>query len=326
MSALRSWLWTVLACVTLGLTGAPAAGQSGSPAARPVRAGMNAAAEIRRIDFSYQIRPILSDRCFRCHGPDAGKRKAKLRLDTRDGMLRKVTEAGKGWAVVKPRDPDRSELIRRIFTSNEDDRMPPPESHLALTAAEKALLKRWVIEGADYRPHWSLVPVHAVAVPRLRDGSAPANPIDAFVRTRLEAEGLTPAPQASPETLIRRLALNLTGLPPATADLDAFLADRSPDAYARVVEQYLASPAYGERMTMDWLDLARYADTYGYQADIDRDMSAYRDWVIGAFNRNLSYDQFLTWQLAGDLLPNPTREQRVATAFNRLHRQTNEGG
>ena len=324
MRAPRSCLWTALVCATLGLTGAPAAGQAG---ARPVRAGVEAdAVDTRRIDFTYQIRPLLSDRCFRCHGPDAGKRKAKLRLDMREGMLKKLDDAGKGWAVVKPGDPDRSELIRRIFTDDEDDRMPPPESHLTLSAADKALLKRWVVEGADYRPHWSLVPVHAVGVPRLGEGTAPANPIDAFVRTRLEAEGLTPAPQASPEIAIRRLAFNLTGLPPAPADLDAFLADRSPDAYARVVEQYLASPAYGERMAMDWLDLARYADTYGYQADIDRDMSAYRDWVIGAFNRNLPYDQFLTWQLAGDLLPNPTREQRIATAFNRLHRQTNEGG
>ena len=327
MRLLRFCFWAVLACATLRLSGAPAAGQTGPPGARAVRAGVGAgAADTRPVDFTFQIRPLLSDRCFRCHGPDAGKRKAKLRLDTREGMLKKLDDAGKGWAVVKPRDPDKSELIRRIFTNDEDDRMPPPESHLALSAAEKALLERWVLEGADYRPHWSLVPVHAVGVPRLRDGTAPANPIDAFVRTRLDAEGLTAAPQASPDIAIRRVAFNLTGLPPALADLDAFFADRSPDAYSRVVEHYLASPAYGERMAMDWLDLARYADTYGYQADIDRDMSAYRDWVIGAFNRNLSYDQFLTWQLAGDLLPNPTREQRIATAFNRLHRQTNEGG
>ena len=311
MRAVRFRVGAVLACATLGLSGAPAARQSG---------------DTRPVDFTFQIRPLLSDRCFRCHGPDAGKRKAKLRLDTREGMLKKLDDAGKGWAVVKPRDPGKSELIRRIFTTDDDDRMPPPESHLTLSASEQALLERWVLEGADYRPHWSLVPVHAVAVPSLRNGTAPANPIDAFVRTRLEAEGYTPAPQAPPEIVVRRLALNLTGLPPAPADVDAFLADRSADAYPRLVEQYLASPAYGERMAMDWLDLARYADTYGYQADVDRDMSAYRDWVIGAFNRNLPYDQFLTWQLAGDLLPNPTREQRVATAFNRLHRQTNEGG
>lgn len=319
MRALRACLWTVLACATFGVTGAPAAGQAGLEARIP-------GAPPARIDFTSQIRPLLSDRCFRCHGPDAGKRKAKLRLDTREGMLKKLDDVGKGWAVVKPRDPDKSELIRRIFTNDEDDRMPPAESHLTLSEADKALLRRWVVEGADYRPHWSLVPVHAVGVPRLGDGSTPENPIDAFVRARLEGEGLTPAPPAPPDIALRRLALNLTGLPPTPADLDGFLADRSPGAYARVTEQYLASPAYGERMAMDWLDLARYADTYGYQADVDRDMSAYRDWVIGAFNGNLSYDRFLTWQLAGDLLPNPTREQRIATAFNRLHRQTNEGG
>jgi hypothetical protein len=318
----------LLACMTLvHQSASPAANQAGPPS-RPdqARVGEAGPAGSRPVDFSYEIRPLLSDRCFRCHGPDAGKRKAKLRLDTRAGMLKKLEEVGEGWAVVKPRDPDKSELIRRIFTDDEDDRMPPPESHLTLSAADKAMLKRWVVEGADYRPHWSLGPVQPVGVPRLRDGTAPANPIDAFVRTRLEEKGLTPAPRASPEVIIRRLALNLTGLPPAPADIDAFLADRSPGADVRAIERYLASPAYGERMAMDWLDLARYADTYGYQADVDRDMSAYRDWVIRAFNDNLPYDQFLTWQIAGDLLPNPTREQRIATAFNRLHRQTNEGG
>ena len=167
-------------------------------------------------------------------------------------------------------------------------------------------MRRWVVEGADYKPHWSLIPVHAVEVPKGADPT-PANPIDAFVRERLTERAhetaLPPAPQARPETLLRRLAFNLTGLPPTPAEIDAFLADRSPNAYARVVDRYLSSPAYGERMAMDWLDLARYADTYGYQADVERDMSPYRDWVIQAFNRNLPYDQFLLWQLAGDLLP-----------------------
>ncbi len=276
-----------------------------------------------RIDFTRQIRPLLSDRCFRCHGPDASKRKAKLRLDVREGAFKKM---GAGWAIVKPGDPGKSEVIRRITTDDIEDMMPPPESNLSLTDAEKALLTRWIAEGADYRPHWSLAPVSAAAPPALRDGSGPANPIDAFVRARLDQEGLLPAPKASSETLIRRLAFNLTGVPPSPAEIDAFLDDRAAGAYERLVDRYLASPAYGERMAMDWLDLARYADTYGYQNDVERDMSPYRDWVIGAFNRNLPYDQFLTWQLAGDLLPNPTREQRIATAFNRLHRQTNEGG
>jgi hypothetical protein len=276
-----------------------------------------------RVDFTRQIRPLLSDRCFRCHGPDASKRKAKLRLDVREGAFKKLNA---GWFVVKPRDPGKSELIRRITTDDIEDMMPPPESNLSLTDAERALLTRWIEEGADYRPHWSLAPVAATRPPALGGGSAATNPIDAFVRARLEQEGLAPAPRASSEVLIRRLAFNLTGLPPSPAEIDAFLQDREPGAYERLVDRYLASPAYGERMAMDWLDLARYADTYGYQNDVERDMSPYRDWVISAFNRNLPYDQFLTWQLAGDLLPNSTREQRIATAFNRLHRQTNEGG
>jgi hypothetical protein len=280
-------------------------------------------AAVPRVDFTRQIRPLLSDRCFRCHGPDASKRKAKLRLDVREGAFKKLNA---GWFVVKPRDPGKSELIRRITTDDIEDMMPPPESNLSLTDVEKALLKRWIEEGADYRPHWSLAPVSAAGPPTLQAGSIPANPIDAFVRARLDQEGLSPAPRASPEVLIRRLAFDLTGLPPSPAEIDAFLEDRAPGAYDRLVDRYLSSPAYGERMAMDWLDLARYADTYGYQNDAERDMSPYRDWVIAAFNHNLPYDQFLTWQLAGDLLPNPTRDQRIATAFNRLHRQTNEGG
>ena len=276
-----------------------------------------------RVDFNFQIRPLLSDRCFRCHGPDSAARKAKLRLDQREGALKLLED---GMAVVKPGDPEHSELIRRIFTENEDDIMPPPDSHLALTPTEKELLKRWVLEGADYKPHWAFLPVQKVVVPTLKNGTVPFNPIDAFVRVRLEKEKLSPAPSASRETILRRLAFNLTGLPPNPAEIDALLADKSPDAIQRAAQKYLNSPAYGERMALDWLDLARYADTYGYQGDVERDVSPYRNWVIKAFNENLSYDKFLTWQIAGDLLPNATREQRIATAFNRLHRQTNEGG
>ena len=303
---------TALAAASIASLAAGA--QSPGPVAQPATS---------RVDFSFQIRPLLSDRCFRCHGPDAAKRKAKLRLDMSAGAFKDI---GDGWAIVKPGDPDRSELIRRINSDFEDDLMPPAESHLSLSDAEKALLKRWVVEGADYRPHWSLIPVHAVEAPKRRVDRDTVSPIDAFVRARQEAESLPTAAPAAPEILLRRLAFNLTGLPPSPAELEAFLADPSPAAYARAVERYLSSPAYGERMAMDWLDLARYADTYGYQADVERDMSPYRDWVIRAFNQNLPYNQFLTWQLAGDLLPNATREQRVATAFNRLHRQTNEGG
>jgi hypothetical protein len=275
-----------------------------------------------RVDFTREIRPLLSDRCFRCHGPDASRRKAELRLDVREGAFKKLPA---GWAIVKPGDPAKSELIRRITTSDVEDMMPPGDSHLSLSEAEIALLTRWVAEGAEYRPHWSFAPVSR-SVPPAVHGPAAANPIDALVRARLDQEGLTPAPPAPAETRLRRLAFALTGLPPSVDELDAFLAGNSAAAYSKAIEGYLATSAYGERMATDWLDLARYADTYGYQNDVERDMSAWRDWVIDAFNRNLPYDQFLTWQLAGDLLPQPTPEQRIATAFNRLHRQTNEGG
>ena len=287
-----------------------------------VLAGHTTPVRQQPVDFTTQIRPLLSDRCFRCHGPDATKRKAELRLDVPAGAFKSLDD---GWAVVKPRNPERSELIRRIF-ADDDDMMPPSESHLSLSEAEKALLLRWVKEGADYKPHWAFLPVRSTAPPKPSAEDASNRPIDLFIRKRLADAGLSPAPEASRETFIRRASLTLTGLPPRVDEIDAFLADTSPAAFDRVVDRYLASPAYGERMAMDWLDLARYADTYGYQADVDRDMSPYRDWVIRAFNSNLPYDQFLTWQLAGDLLPNATRDQRVATAFNRLHRQTNEGG
>src|SRR5262245_16136041 len=287
-----------------------------------VLAGQTTAVRQPPVDFTTQIRPLLSDRCFRCHGPDATKRKKELRLDVAAGAFKALDD---GWAVVKPGNPERSELIRRVF-AEDDDMMPPSESHLSLSDAEKALLLRWVKEGADYKPHWSFLPVRSPAMPMRSSDGANRDPIDVFVDKRLADAGLRPAPPASREAFIRRAALTLTGLPPTVDEIDVFLSDTSPQAFEHVVDRYLASPAYGERMAMDWLDLARYADTYGYQNDVDRDMSPYRDWVIRAFNTNLPYDQFLTWQLAGDLLPGATRDQRIATAFNRLHRQTNEGG
>jgi cytochrome c553 len=282
-----------------------------------------AGGEAARIDFGRQIRPLLSDRCFACHGPDENSRKARLRLDQRDGVLA-VNRSGR--PIVQPGDPAASELIRRIDTEDPDDLMPPPESKLSLTSAEKELLRRWVAQGAEYQTHWAFVPVGPVKPPG--DGATPwgRNAIDAFVLERWQREGLEPSPEADRETLIRRLSFDLTGLPPSLAEVDAFLADESPAAYERVVDRLLASPHYGEWMAVEWLDLARYADTYGYQADVDVDLSPWRDWVIRAFNDNLPFDQFLTWQLAGDRLPHATRDQRLATAFNRLHRQTNEGG
>ncbi len=274
-----------------------------------------------KIDFNFQIRPLLSDCCFTCHGPDSRARKKELRLDTKAGLFKQLETNS---FVVKPGDTNQSELIRRIFATD-DDQMPPEKSLRVLSESEKNLLRHWVEHGAEYKPLWSFIPVEKVSPPPTEKDWA-KNSIDDFVLAKLDAEKLSPSPSASRETLLRRLSLDLTGLPPSAEDLDSFLADTSPDAYARAVEKYLSSPAYGERMALDWLDLARYADTYGYQQDIERDVSPWRDWVIRAFNENLPYDEFLRWQLAGDLLPNATREQKLATAFNRLHRQTNEGG
>lgn len=278
-----------------------------------------------QVDFNFQIRPLLSDRCFQCHGPDERTRKAKLRLDLADQSTA-VRDAKTGRRAIAPGRPDESELYRRVTATNPSLLMPPRSSNLALTAEEKELLRHWIEQGAEYQPHWAFLPVGEVAVPAVAGAPTPSHPIDAFVRARLAAEGLKPSPEASREQLIRRLSFDLTGLPPTLGQIDEFLADTSSEAYEKVVDRLLASPAYGERQAGEWLDLARYADTYGYQNDVERDLSPWRDWVIQAFNDNLPYDQFLLWQLAGDLLPAPTREQVLATAFNRLHRQTNEGG
>ncbi|BCS33677.1 hypothetical protein TBR22_A29040 [Luteitalea sp. TBR-22] len=300
----------LLASALAAATAASAPGQASS------------AATSTRVSFTRDVRPLLSDRCFRCHGPDPRTRKARLRLDTRDGLFQELEV---GTAVVVPGAPERSELIRRVSLAPDDeDVMPPADAHLSLSDAEKALLRQWVVEGAEFRGHWSWEPIVAPAVPPTSTG--PSHPVDAFVRAALAGDGIAPSPRAAPDVLLRRVTFSLTGLPPTPAELEAFRADPSEARYAAAIERLLASPAYGERMAADWLDLARYADTYGYQADVTRDMSPYRDWVIGAFNSNLPYDQFLTWQLAGDLLPGATRAQRIATAFNRLHRQTNEGG
>jgi hypothetical protein len=276
-----------------------------------------------KVDFNYQIKPLLSDRCYKCHGPDEKARKAKLRLDTSEGAFKALDD---GMFVIKPGDTKHSELVRRITTKDPDDKMPPPESKLSLSADEIALLRRWIEQGAEWKKHWSFIPVTDVEVPAVRNAKWPRNHIDRFVLARLEREGLKPSPEASREHLIRRLSFDLTGLPPTLAEIDAFLADTSTQAYERVVDRLLASSAYGERMAVDWLDVARYADTYGYQADRFNHLWPWRDWVISAINRNIRINDFIVWQIAGDLLPHATREQRLATAFNRLHRQTNEGG
>ena len=267
------------------------------------------------ISFTRDIRPILSDTCYHCHGPDANTREADLRLDTREGLFRQQS----GIAVVAPSDLNASELIRRI-TSDGDDRMPPAESQRQLSLEEIELLKRWVESGANWEGHWSFQPIMQPLVP---EGE---NAIDHFVRLRLEQEGLQPSPEAARERLLRRVTFDLTGLPPTLEELDAFLTDDASDAYEKVVDRLLASPHYGERMAWDWLDAARYADSNGFQGDNDRTMWPWRDWVVQAFNSNMPYDQFTVWQLAGDLLPDATDEQRLATGFNRNHMINGEGG
>ena len=272
------------------------------------------------VDFSREILPIFSDKCYKCHGPDAEKRKADLRLDKKESALRTKDP------VIVPHKSRESELVRRITTSDPDDIMPPPDSNRTLTAKEKSLLTRWVNEGADWGMHWAFVAPKTQKPPVTKSKKWAREPLDNFVLARLEKEKLKPAAEASRETWLRRVSLDLTGIPPTPKEIDAFLADKSKNAYEKVADRLLASPRFGERMAVDWLDLARFADTHGYQADRYRPVWAYRDWVIQAFNQNLSYDKFVTWQVAGDLLANPTKEQRLATTFNRLHSQNEEGG
>ncbi len=270
------------------------------------------------IGFNRQIRPILAENCFACHGPDSAARKADLRLDQRESAI----DSG----AISPGKPDESELVNRIMSDELEVRMPPAESHKTLTAEQKDLLVRWIVGGAEYQPHWSYIAPVRPAVPAVKDGGWPKNAIDNFVLARLEAEGLAPAPEADRRTLARRATLDLTGLPPELAEVEAFVNDAAPDAYERFVDRLLASPHWGEHRARYWLDAARYADTHGIHFDNFREMWSYRDWVIGAFNRNVPFDQFTMEQLAGDLLPNRTLEQQIASGFNRCNITTNEGG
>ncbi|HEV2294168.1 MAG TPA: DUF1553 domain-containing protein [Tepidisphaeraceae bacterium] len=281
-------------------------------------AGLGAAAAAQPVDYARDVLPILSDNCYHCHGPDENARKAKLRLDTKEGAF----GVKDGVTIVAPHNPAGSELLRRITSKDPDEVMPPHDDIRKLKPAQVETLKRWVEQGATWGEHWAFVPPMAPTIP---DGEA-KNPIDALVRAKLRDAKLQPAPEADKATLIRRVMFDLTGLPPTPAEIDAFIADTSEEAYEKVVDRLLASPRYGERMASDWLDLARFADTHGYQMDRYRPTWPWRDWVIKSFNDNLPYDQFVTWQLAGDLLPDPTKEQRIATAFNRHHMQNEEGG
>jgi hypothetical protein len=281
---------------------------------------IGAASEV--ISFNRDVRPILSDNCFACHGFDPKTREAGLRLDTREGAL----ADNDGVIAIVPGNIKKSALWERINSSDDDEVMPPPKTHKTLSSAQKKILRTWIEQGAPYEKHWSFVPPAAAAIPKVKNTDWPRNPIDHFVLAKLEAKAMKPTPEASKEALIRRVTLDLTGLPPTLSEIDAFLADTSPDAYDKLVDRLLVSPHYGERMAVDWLDAARYADTNGFQVDRDREAWAWREWVIGAFNRNLSFDQFTIEQLAGDLLPNPTKEQRIATGFSRNGMMNEEGG
>lgn len=279
--------------------------------------------EEAEIDFNFHVKPILSDRCYTCHGPDDENRQGGFRLDQRDSA---IGAADSGERPIVPGEAELSEIIRRITSDDPYMRMPPPEAKISVSEEEIATLRKWIDEGAQYKRHWSFLPIDQPQLPQVKWADWVRNDIDRFVLANLEQQDLLPSPVASRETLIRRLTFDLTGLPPTVAEVDAFLADDSDAAYERLVDRLLASPHYGERMAVDWLDLARYADTYGYQEDRYRETWPWRDWVIEAFNANMPFDEFVTWQLAGDLLPDASDQQILATAFNRLHRQTSEGG
>lgn len=277
-----------------------------------------------RVEFNRDIRPILSDKCFTCHGPDATNRKTKMRLDMESTA--KIELRG-GRRSIVPGNPEASEIYRRISSDNKAQRMPPAYlGHDKLNPKQIELVRQWIAEGAEWQPFWSFIPPKRPTAPAVKNAQWVRNPIDAFILARLEAEHLQPSTEASKRALIRRVSLDLNGLPPTPAEVEAFVADNSPDAYERVVDRLLASPRYAERMAFRWMEAARYGDTNGYQTDGPRDMWRWRDWVLDAFNRNMPFDQFTVEQLAGDLLPNATLSQRIATGFNRNHRTNGEGG
>jgi hypothetical protein len=286
-------------------------------------------AEDQQVSFNRDVRPILSDACFHCHGPDDQQRQAGLRFDERDSA---IAEAESGETPIVPGNLSASELVKRITSDDDSVVMPPRDSGKTISPEQIETLKRWISEGAKYEGHWAFQKVVRPAVPDASEDSrnaafaASKNPIDRFIKTRLDRARLKPSAPATRETLIRRVSLDLTGLPPTPAEVNAFLADESSDAYEKVVDRLLSSPHYGERMALNWLDYARYADSNGYQVDASREMWAWRDWTINAYNRNLPFDQFTIEQIAGDLMPDATRDQIIATGFNRNHRLNGEGG
>ena len=296
-------------CLATAVLCAPKASEAAPPVEPTTKA----------VDFNRDIRPILSDNCFFCHGPDEKQRMAGLRLDTKEGAFAKD-------GVLIPGDSAKSRLFRRVSAHQPAAKMPPPASGKSLNEAQIALFAKWIDQGAKWEQHWAYEPPVRSAPPAAKNKGWARNEIDRFILSRLEREGLKPSPEADRATLLRRVSYDLAGLPPTPSEVDAVLSDKSPNAYEKQVDRLLALPRYGERMAMHWLDLARYADTHGYHIDSHRDMWPWRDWVIRAFNRNMPFDQFTIAQIAGDLLPNPTTDQKVATGFNRNHMINYEGG
>ena len=299
--------WLPIAAVGLCLTSLRAGQAPQNPPEKPV-------------DFNRDIRPILSDNCFKCHGPEEDSRQGNLRLDSKENLF---ADRG-GYRIVVPGSSATSRLYQRV--SSKERRMPPASSGISLTPRQVELLREWIDQGAKWQSHWAFDPPKRPATPEIKDKTWPKSPIDYFTLARLEAEGLKPSAEADKATLLRRVSLDLTGLPPTLAEVDSFMADHSPDAYEKRVDQLLKSPHYGERMATQWLDLARYSDTHGFHIDSLREMWPWRDWVIGAFNRNMPFDEFTIEQLAGDLLPNATLEQKIASGFNRNNMINFEGG
>lgn len=278
------------------------------------------------VSYNFHVRPILSDRCFACHGPDANKREANLRLDIADSAFAALKETKGAFAIV-PGKPEMSELFKRVSSTDTTYLMPPPSSHLqALSPVEVAIIRKWIEQGAKYEQHWAFIPAKKHALPEVDHEEWPVNDIDYFILSKAEQLGLEPNEAADKERLLKRVSMDLTGLPPTIEQMDAFLADKSDNAYEKMVDAMLKSPRYGEKMALHWLDVARYADSYGYQDDNIRTQWPWRDWVIHAFNENIPYDRFLTLQIAGDMLPGASKADVLATGFFRNHKYTEEGG
>ena len=281
--------------------------------------------EINLVDFNFDVKPILSDKCYTCHGPDDKARKANLRLDTENGFY-KALEDNPNHFVIDKNNLVESEILKRISSKNSVYKMPPPESNLDLSDREKEILKKWVLQGGKWDKHWAYIKPELPIVPEVKNISWTTNEIDYFILRKLESIGMSPSKIEEKEILLRRVYFDIIGLPPSVSDIDNFISDKSPNAYEKIIDKLLESEAYGERMASIWMDLSRYGDSHGYQDDQERIMWPWRDWVIHAYNSNMPYDEFITWQMAGDMLPNATKEQILASGFNRNHKITQEGG